>query len=200
VLNIATFASLEVKAAAMIASFNKWILPKIKQVHHIQEHLDNGITHGYLDFTCTMTDDRKVLFDLKTSGKPYDMDAVLKSPQLSLYASMKGYDIAGFIVLVKNLNKNKIKTCGTCDLTWKGGNIKNCSKCKHPLDVVMEPTSYSQLIIDNIPQHNKDLTNEAMSDTIKCIDNGVFPRNLNNCFNKYGQECPYVSTCWKRSK
>jgi len=199
-LATAVWESLHIKITAMLASFNKWILPQIKNASDIQLHLDDGKTHGYLDFTAELKDGRKVLFDLKTSSMPYSDDAVLKSPQLSLYAAMHNYEYAGFIVLCKNLNKNKIKTCIPCGTKEKGGNRKNCATCKEPLDVVMEPTSFSQLLVSKVPEHNKSLTKEALYDTIKCIDNGIFPRNLNSCFNQYGQECPYVSTCWKRGK
>lgn len=197
VLHRATWQSLSYKIGAMVDSFNKWILPQIDKVHDIQTHLDNGIVHGYLDFTATMKDGKKVLFDLKTSKMPYTKDAVLKSPQLSLYASLHGYEYAGFIVLCKTLNKNKQKSCKTCDFETSGGNRTKCPTCKETLDVVMNPSSYSQLIVNKVPQHNKDLTNGAMSDTIKCIDNGVFPRNLNACDWMYGKPCPYRKKCWE---
>lgn len=197
VLNYACWNSLDKKIQAMYDSFVKWIYPQIQEVHDIQTHLDNGLTHGYLDFTATLKDGRKVLFDLKTSKMPYALDSVTKSPQLSLYASMHGYEYAGFIVLVKNLNKNKVKTCTPCGTTEKGGNRIKCATCKEKLDVIMEPTSYSQIIVDKVPQWNKDLTTKAMADTVKCIDAGLFPRNLNQCFYMYGKTCPYMNKCWK---
>jgi len=200
VLNIAVWQSLGVKIEAMLDSFEKWILPQIKQVHDIQTHLDDNVTHGYLDFTATMNDGRRVLFDLKTSKMPYAKDAVLKSPQLSLYAAMHNYEYAGFIVLVKNLNKNKVKTCPTCNYTTSGGNRTKCPDDGSKLEIVMEPTSFSQLLIDKVPDHNKALTLQAMNDSIALIDNGVFPRNLNNCFNMYGKNCPYVNKCWNKGE
>lgn len=198
VLSFATWQSLDTKMECMIESFNKWILPQIKEVHEIQYHLDDGKTHGYLDFVATMNDGRKVLFDIKTAKAPYDQNAVLRSPQLSLYAAMYDIEYAGFIVLVKSLNKNKEKFCKTCDFTVSGGAKRNCSTCKTPLEYTMKPSSYSQMIINKVPDHNKALTKEAMYDTIKAIDNGVFPRNLNTCFWLYGKFCPYVETCWNK--
>lgn len=199
VLNYACWNSLDVKIQAMYDSFVKWIYPQIKEVHDVQLKLDNGITHGYLDFTATLNDGRRVLFDLKTSKMPYASDAVLKSPQLSLYASMHNYEYAGFVVLVKTLNKNKVKTCNSCEIVERGGNRVNCPGCKKKFDVVMEPTSYSQMLVDVVPKWNKELTNQALSDTIKCIDAGLFPRNLNQCFNMYGKFCPYVNKCWSKN-
>ncbi len=199
-LNAATWDSLQVKCQAMLASFQKWILPQIKEVHEIQTHLDNGKVHGYLDFIVTLTDGRKVLFDLKTSKMPYKKDAVLTSPQLSLYAAMKDVEYAGFIVLVKNLNKNKEKSCSTCNFTVSGGNRVKCPTCKTNMNVLSNPTSFSQLLVDKVSKWNKDLTTEALHETIQCIDNGVFPRNLNQCQYMYGKPCLYIDKCWKGKK
>lgn len=198
VLEYATWESLTCKIKYMLESFDKWIFPQIKEVHEIQTHLDDGETHGYLDFVATMNDGRKVLFDLKTSKMPYDNDAVLKSPQLSLYAAMYGAEYAGYIVLVKTINKNKDKSCPKCDFKVTGGNRKKCPDCKVTLDYSINPTSYSQLLIDKVPEHNKTLTKEAMRDSIKLIDNGVFPRNLDTCYFVYGKPCPYVNKCWRK--
>lgn len=200
VLRMATWQSLQVKIEAMLASFEKWIMPKLSECEDFQFHVDDGITHGYLDFTAKMPDGKRVLFDLKTSKMPYDKDAVLKSPQLSLYARMHGYDYAGYIVLVKTLNKNKRKSCPECDFIVDGGNRTKCPTHKVTLDVEMNPTSYSQILVDKVPKHNKELTKRAMDDTIKAIDGGHFPRNLNTCYWMYGKPCPYVDTCWRKNE
>lgn len=199
VLKKACWQSLAFKIEAMIESFKKWILPQIAEVHEIQLHLEDEVTHGYLDFTATLKDGRKVLFDLKTSKRSYETDAVLKSPQLSLYAAMHNYEYAGFIVLCKTLNKNKYKTCAPCGHAETGGNRTKCPKCKEKMQVQISPTSYSQMLVDSVPDWNKHLTKEAMRETIEAIDKGVFPRNLNTCYWMYGRECPYVSKCWKNN-
>ena len=191
--------SLETKIWAMYNSFKKWIAPMIAEVHDVQLHLDDGETHGYLDFTATLTDGRKVLFDLKTSKIPYAPNAVQESPQLSLYAAMHGYDYAGYIVLCKTLRKNKHKTC-TCGYETTGGNRKKCPECGSQLSVSMDPSSYSQIIVDKVPKRNKQLTKEAMRDTIKCIDAGHFPRNLNACSWMFGKPCPFKRKCWKNEE
>jgi hypothetical protein len=197
VLSLATWQSIDVKIEAMLAAFDKWIAPKIKKVISVQEHLNDGKTHGYLDFIAETTDGKTVLFDLKTSKTSYPNDAVMFSPQLSLYAEMKNVDYAGYIVLVKSLSKNKIKTCPECDFKEVGGNRKKCPTHKVNLNYTMKPTSYAQYIVNEIPRYNKRLTKTAMYDTIKCIDNGVFPRNLNTCKWVFGEECQYINKCWK---
>jgi hypothetical protein len=200
VLALATWQSIDVKIEAMLKAFDRWIAPKIKKVISVQEHIDDGKTHGYLDFIAETTDGKTVLFDLKTSKSSYDKDAVLYSPQLSLYAAMKGVDYAGYIVLTKTLTKNKVKTCPVCDFTVTGGNRKKCPEDGADLNFTMNPTSYAQYLVNRVPKHNKELTKTAMYETIKCIDNGVFPRNLNTCKWVFGEPCQYINKCWRGKK
>lgn len=195
-LNFAVWESLTVKINAMVESFNTWILPQIAEVHEVQTKLDNELLTGKLDFTATLKDGRKVLFDLKTSKRGYEKDAVLFSPQLSLYAAMHDYEYAGFVVLSKSLNKNKVKTCPACKYSEDGGRRKNCPKCKTVMDFTVQPTSYSQIIVDKIPESSKELTLNALKDTIKSIDGGHFPRNLSACSFMYGKPCIYKNKCW----
>jgi hypothetical protein len=197
VLALAAWQSIEVKIDAMLTAFDKWIRPKIKRVISVQEHLDDGKTHGYLDFVAETTDGKTVLFDLKTAKTAYDKQAVLYSPQLSLYASMRGADYAGYIVLVKSLSKNKEKWCEECNFKETGGNRKKCPTHKTELKFTVNPTSYAQYLVDPVSDYNKELTTTAMYETIKCIDNGVFPRNLNTCKWVFGEPCPYLEKCWR---
>lgn len=200
-LHAATWQSLDIKIEAMLASFNKWILPKISNPRDMQKHLDDGITHGYMDFVVDLKDGRdNVLLDLKTSRNAYQADAVAFSPQLHLYAAMNGNDYAGFVVLVKTLKKNKQKWCKPCSYETSGGNRTKCPKCKETLDFQVQPTSFSQLLVEEITPFQKELTKTAMYDTIKCIDNGVFPKNLNTCKWVYGKPCQYINKCWRKNE
>jgi len=195
-IQLAVWGCLRVKIHAMYDSFVKWIYPQIDKVHDIQTHLDNGAIHGYLDFTATLKDGRKVLFDLKTSKMPYATDAVKHSAQLCLYAAMHDYEYAGYIVLSKTLRKNKHKTC-ECGYETSGGNRKKCPDCGSQLSVTMNPASYSQILVEPVPKWSKDLTIKAMTDTIKCIDDKCFPRNLTACKWMFGKPCPYIDKCWR---
>jgi hypothetical protein len=199
-LSATTWDSLHVKIVAMLDSFDKWISPQIVSADHIQHELNERGIRGFLDFTCTLRDGRKVLMDLKTSKMPYAKDAAQYSPQLALYAALMGFEYAGFIVLVKTLNKNKTKKCTVCDYSTTGGNRLKCPKDKSELSVTMEPTSYSQLLVDSVSKQTKELTLNAMADTIKAIDKGVFPRNLNACGYLYGKPCIYRDRCWNPTK
>jgi hypothetical protein len=195
-LNAVVWDSLKTKIYAMYNSFVKWIYPQIAQVHETQTHMDNGVIHGYLDFTATLKDGRKVLFDLKTSKAPYALDAVRYSPQLCLYAAMHEYDHVGYIVLSKTLRKNKVKTC-ECGYSVTGGNRRKCPECGEKLSFTVEPTSYSQILVEPVPKWSKDLTTKAMSDTIKAIDGKHFPHNLTACKWMFGKPCPFINKCWK---
>lgn len=199
-VRLACRESLDVKMRAMLDGFLKWVYPKIDTVHEVQKHIVSpcGKIHGYLDFCATMKDGKKVLFDLKTSKRSYDWDAVTNSAQLALYAGIEGYEYAGFIVLNKTLNKQKVKTCKPCGVEINGGNAKKCPKCRADLNVSMDPKSYVQLLINKMPTHNINLTNEAINDTIKAIDGKHYPRNLNQCLFMYGKPCIYYKKCWNK--
>lgn len=201
ILHRACWETLEKKGLAMIDGFIKWVLPNIKEVHDVQKHLvtKKGDIHGYLDFTCTWKDGRKILFDLKTAKTAYEKDAVLTNPQLALYCGIEKYEYAGFIVMSKQIKKNKVKTCKACpDVRIEGGNAKKCPKCGKIMDFTVKPTSYVQVLIDKMPQKNIDLTAKAIRGTIKSIDEGKFQRNLNNCKFIFGRPCPYINKCWEK--
>ena len=202
ILNMACNDTLSKKCHLMLDGFMQWIYPQIVEVYEVQKHIvsKDGKIHGYSDFTCKLKNGLKVLADLKTSKMPYAKDAVEKSPQLALYADIEDYTHAAFIVLSKTINKQKVKTCKPCSVKITGGNAKKCPKCSEIMDVDMSPKSYAQLLVAEIPKETKNLTTEAINDTIKCIDNGVFPRNLTTCFYMFGKECPYVKKCWKGLK
>ena len=199
VLQLAVWTSLHTKGKAMLDGFIKWVLPTIDTVHDVQKHLvsKQGDVHGYLDFTCTLKDGRRVLFDIKTSKSSYDRDAVLKSPQLALYCGIEKYDYAGFIVLNKTMKKNKVKTCKNCsDVRIEGGNTKKCPSCKETLEFTVSPTSYVQVLIDRMPARNINLTAEAMRATIENIRENSFTRNLDTCSWVFGKPCITFDKCW----
>jgi hypothetical protein len=204
-LDRATKHSLIEKAEIILKSYYTKVLPMIGSVESVQQEITtpDGTKRGIIDTVIILKDGRRVIFDNKTSSRPYERDSVLKSPQLALYASMVNADHAGFIVMNKQITKNRKKVCSKCGHDGSGTkyrtchNIVNKKKCASEWNETIDPYSYIQVFIDKVPDLNKDLINDAMDDTIKCINNGVYPRNLNNCFNMYGQNCPYVNKCWR---
>ena len=207
ILRWACWLTLRKKSLLWVESYRKWILPKIDTVHHVQKQfvykMEGGEVRGVLDFAATLKDGRRVLFDNKTSKYPYGDNAPLISPQLALYAHLENYDYVGFVVMNKQINKNKVKTCQTCGVAVKGGRHSTCAeeidgiRCGGKFTVEMKPSAYVQFQVEKIPQRNKDLIKEAMNDTMKSIDAGLFPRNLNNCNNRFGKPCIYFKKCWE---
>jgi hypothetical protein len=57
-----------------------------------------------------------------------------------------------------------------------------------------------QIIIQKIPEHNRNLVEDAYKDTEELIRTNIFPRNLNSCGKQYGQPCPYLNLCWKNTQ
>lgn len=208
ILRMSCWASLKVKASTILDSYEKWIIPKLKSVESVQKEmlfdLKEGSVRGFIDFIATLQDGTRVLFDNKTSKWPYEDGAALLSPQLALYAASENIDHVGFVVMNKNINKNKVKTCTKCGHVYDKTQLKSCGKktkgkrCSGQFSVQMKPTAYVQFQVEKIPKINKDLIIGAMNDSMKLIKNGVFPRNLTNCNNRFGKPCVYFNKCWKK--
>jgi hypothetical protein len=56
-----------------------------------------------------------------------------------------------------------------------------------------------QLIISKVPEHNRNMVEEAYENTEKLITAGIFPRNLNACGRQFGKPCVYIDLCWHSS-
>ncbi len=206
VLNTTIWNSLMEKGIIIIDSYIREVLPLMDTVHDIQKKLvyqgKSGQINGILDFTCTLKDGRKVLFDNKTTKMFFDRDSVLTSPQLALYSTMDNFDHAGFIAINKQIKKNRTKICNECKFDGSGGKHKTCynkidgARCDGEWTETIKPEANIQVIIDKIPQRNKDLVMDAIDDTMKCIKQGTFPRNLDTCKYIYGKPCPYIDLCW----
>lgn len=198
------WASMRIKGRMMIDAYKEKVMPLLSEVHSVQKPT-NG-RPGFLDFIATITDQGKVLIDNKTSKYPYRDDAVVSDTQLPLYASSEGLTRAGFIVMVKEIKKNRIKICTKCGYDGSHRQFKTCEntksgiRCHGTWDENVSPEVILQIIIDDIPQHNKDLITDSITETEKLIATGIFPRNLNACGKIYGKICPYYKYCWHKDK
>lgn len=199
--------SLMEKAEIILKSYYTKVLPIIGSVETVQKEIvtSDGSKRGIIDTVIILKDGRRVIFDNKTASRPYERDSVLKSPQLALYASMVNADHAGFIVMNKQITKNRKKLCSKCGYDGSGtkyrtcNNIVNKKKCASQWDETIDPYSYIQIFIDKIPEINKTLVNEAMNEVKSCVKNGIYPRNLTACFNQYGKPCVYINKCWRQN-
>lgn len=201
--------SLREKAILMFDAYVRTVLPKIKKVHKVQEEVkwqdkDGNAFSGVIDLLCEMHGVAgMVLPDHKTAARPYEEDAALTSPQLAIYASVYKPDWVGFIVLSKQIKKNRVKICSVCENDGTGKRHKLCDfetdfgRCNGDWIETVRPEATIQILINKIPARNSEIAVDALEQTHKGITNGVFPRNLNVCKNIYGKPCPNIKLCWE---
>lgn len=186
------------KISLIIDAFETYVRPQIEEVVSVQEYVKRGI----LDFKAKLKGiDGIVLCDNKTASRDYEPDAVKMSVQLAGY----GAEVGAYIVFNKNVKKNRIKTCSVCGNNGTGGRHKTCNaevggkRCEGDWDETVQPEIIPQIIIDEVPEHNRLMVEEAYSETEKLIECGSFPRNLNNCGKQFGRPCEYINLCWHGS-
>lgn len=204
-ISAACLLSLECKAQLIIDEYKKTILPMIDEVHSVQAELSDTTIRGILDVDATVNGQR-IIIDHKTSKRPYKAGAANLDPQLILYAADQGVDKVGFVVMVKNINKNKEKKCKSCGYNGSGGMHKTCpntidgTRCHGTWEISVRPQAYIQYMEADISNVKKDLPREAINDTLKSIEGGHFPRNLSACNSMYGKPCPYLNKCWNNDE
>lgn len=200
------------KGFYMIKAFRDKVLPRLTKIHSVQEfiELDNGEDKviGYIDIVANVEGhEEPIVLDLKTSASQYEDDSVLTSPQLSLYvhavADKYKTKKAGYIVLNKNIIKNKTKTCAKCGHDGTGGKHKTCNneisgrRCNGEWNETFNPEAQVQFIIDRIPDATENLVLENIDDINVAIKTGHFTRNLSVCTNTFGGLCDYINLCYR---
>lgn len=213
-LNKANWLCLRRKGLAMLKTLEEEILPNIEEVLATQklvelenEHGDTVI--GYADLVCKFKGyDTPIIFDLKTSSRPYDEDAVLTSPQLALYTYALCEEFkthkAGFIVLSKQIKKNKTKICSKCGNDGSGKAHKTCDaevngkRCHGEWTVTLNPKAMVQVLVDTVPEKTQDIVIENMGYVSDSIKSGVYPRSFGSCIKPWGK-CAYYGLCYKDS-
>ena len=118
--NNMNWLSLKNKGLLMLKAYRKKVMPRIEKVYAVQKYVslknDEGDSViGYVDLIADVKGIGTVILDNKTSAMEYEDDSVITSPQLSLYVHMLEAEYntrtAGFIVLRKQVIKNRKKTC-----------------------------------------------------------------------------------------
>jgi len=209
--NFINWLCLKQKGLLMIEAYRKKVLPKIEKVHAVQKQVslintDGDSVVGYVDLIADIKDIGTVILDNKTAGQLYEKDSVLTSPQLSLYVHMLEEEyqtrLAGYIVLLKDVVKNKTKICSKCGYDGTGGRHKTCDsiidgkRCNGDWNETISPEIYVQFITDEIPKQTETIVLENMDTANSVIKSGNFTRNFNNCHNHFGSRCPYFSLCY----
>lgn len=212
VLNHANWLTLVHKGLLMLEGVRKFVLPNIEEVLGVQEYVtlenqDGDSVIGYVDLICKWKGIKDpIIVDFKTSAMEYKENAVLTSPQLTLYvhALSDKYKTrkAGFIVLAKNIIKNKTKICSKCSKNGTGQRHKTCDaeingeRCNAEWIERIDPEAEVQILIDDIPEQTENIVLENFDYINQSIKNGIFHRNLQSCMSTWGP-CPYLSKCYE---
>ena len=226
VCNIGYWLSLHTKGLLMIEAFRKKILPKLVKVHSTQEEIslenDEGDKIvGFVDLVAEMEEQGNVILDIKTSARDYKEHSAAYSAQLTLYmnALSEKYNTrkAGFLVLSKQIIKNKTKICSKCGHDGSGGMAKTCDqeslqmvegkkgatekmvRCHGDWTVTMKPEARVQIIVSEIAQAAEDLVMSNIDDINSSIKSGIFTKNLSKCTDSYGRNCEFLDLCYRGS-
>ena len=213
--NFQNWLCMKRKAWYIIEGYKVKVLPKIKKVHAVQKEIivENGegdVLSGFVDLIADLEGYGTVILDHKTSARDYDLDAVVKSEQLALYVHMEGENYntqyGGFIVMKKNLNYNKIRTCSSCGHNGTGSRFKTCDKeidgkrCGAEWNETTSPEAIFQIIVQKVDRNFEEMVVENVDDVVKAVKAGIFTRNLEKCHDYYGGKCPYLDYCMSKCK
>lgn len=210
--NRANWLCLDVKGEILVNSFKDQFLPKIKKVYATQKFgrvtdPNTGDTIlGAMDFVAEIEGyEGPIILDLKTAARPYTQDHIKFSEQLPLYAAMFSdqyqTNLVGYVVLVKNINKNKTakcKSCGsiktsshrTCDYEYDNG-----KRCHGEWDEVIEIAPEVQTLITTVPDERINSILVDYGNIIEAMRQEIVYKNTNKCTNWYGGLCPYFKAC-----
>lgn len=207
--NYVNWLCLRRKGPILISSYAEKVLPKIKKVLAVQakRELSNGedSIDMYLDLVAEMEDGKRYLLDNKTAARPYEPDAAARSPQLILYYhAVKDefkLDGVGFIVMAKNISKNKIKTCSVCTHDGTESRAKTCDnvvngkRCSGEWMIDIDPECRIDVLLSKVSERAEDIVMENFDEVNNAIKSNVFTRNMGSCVTGYGK-CPYYGICW----
>lgn len=213
--NAANWFCLLNKAKFMLTSYYIELLPKIKQVLHLQETIQikdeqNNILAGILDLVAILDTGELVLIDNKTSSIEYTQDSVKTSSQLALYLKIyneifpqQKIEQAAFFVVLKKLKKTTIKTCSQCGTINEGmhktcDNIISNVRCNGLFNKTVTFIAKTQIVIDSITDNTQEMVLDNANQIKQAIISNTFHRNFNSCLNKYGNLCEYYNLCWHK--
>lgn len=196
--------SMRIKGRMLIEAYYNEIYPLIEEVELVQKELSNR--PGFLDAVVKLRGYGRVLIDHKTSARPYDVDAVANDTQLALYANDQQLETAGFVVLIKEIDQQTIRLCTACKFDGSlvkhktCPNIVNGARCHGDWHESYNPKARIQLLVDKIPEINKQLISDSLSQVESGIRSNIYPRNLKACGRIYGKPCPYIKKCWQNDE
>lgn len=216
-INLATWYCLLNKGLIMLKGFEEKILPKFKKVHSTQEMIElknseGDSVVGYIDIISDYENIPKpVIIDIKTSSQEYEQDAVLHSQQLTTYVHEKSEKYgntrwAGFVILLKKLDKQKTKECTKCGKNGTGQRHRTCDaviddkRCDGEWKEKVTFIPQFQELFNEIPKRTEDIVLENYDNINQMVKNGIYHRNFSACKKKYGKMtilCPYFRKCYE---
>ena len=204
------WASLKFKGLLMVEAYFRDIAPLIRGVVSSQEEIaltnDNGdaIT-GFVDAVLQWPSVKfPIIFDFKTSGRPYKQSQVKESPQLTLYKHALGEKYktnkVGFIVFIKQLDKGILKICKSCEFDGSNTRHSTCNnivgkkRCGGEFTVTYKPFVKTQVLIDEVDSEFEEKTLDNFDKFNSLVQTETYEKNLNACHGIFGA-CLYYESC-----
>lgn len=220
--------SLRRKGHIMLESYFNKILPQILEVKTIQKNFsivnpDGDSLIGFVDLVAKMKDGKTYILDNKTSSSLYQWDSPMRSQQLILYyhALKEEYkaDGVGFIVLYKQIKKNKTKICKDCGFNGSETRHKTCNntianiadentksiinsrRCGGEFIETLSPECEIDILLNYVPETAENLVMETFDRANEGIKKEVFAPNLFQCGDSNSDyRCQFYNLCWKNKK
>lgn len=211
--NYLNWISLYRKGTLLVNAFMDFVDENIDHVYKTQPSIeladeDGDQVIGNADFIVKLKDHaHPVTLDLKTSSKYYDKNSVKESKQLALYTMYfrefyPGMKKAGFVVLNKNIKKNREKICKSCGHDSSGTNFKDCpnivegKRCKGEFTNIIYPEAKVQFVLDTVPEEMIESVIDGFNLTKGLIKEGQFVENREHCLRYGGKfKCPFYDYC-----
>lgn len=209
----AKWVSLYYKGRLMLKGFMNWVDENVEEVLGTQTNIeledgDGNKVPGKADFIIKIYGyDKPILVDLKTSARYYERSSVRESEQLGLYyfylkqTAYPDMERAAYLVLNKQIKKNRVKTCLKCGTVTEGreascaigGTGKN--RCKGDFLVDITPEAVVQYIHDEIPTSFIEETINKFNISVEAIKANKFEPCYSVCDNYFGRPCPFYKYC-----
>lgn len=201
------------KGHLMVEAGVQWITENVERVYATQakielENEDKDAVIGYADLIAKIKGhDKPIVIDFKTSGRMYEQDSVITSPQLALYVftlknKYENTNLGGYVIFQKNIRKNKTKICKSCGNDGSGGRHKTCAnvvngvRCNGEWDEKINPSVVIQVVVSEISEFFQEQVVDNYNSINLGIKNNVFPRNWSSCVRYNGTViCPYYNYC-----
>lgn len=205
--------SLKYKGQLLTDAFMDWVDENVEEILGTQtpielEDEEGNKVPGKADFIMKIYGyDKPILVDLKTSARYYKRDSVKESEQLGLYffylkqTKFPDMERAAYLVLSKQIKKNRKKTCLKCghvttgreQTCAEGGKGKN--RCNGDFNVDIYPEVVLQYIHDEIPEGFIQDTINKFNISVESIKAERFVPCWTACDNYYGRRCPFYEHC-----